>query len=393
MQATQVLVLLVAATAVMTITCSRAESILSHPTTPTGDGNTETRLRAVGRSLVVEVKPRDTHATFAEYFAESVVTNIRKYDSSGLYVGDTSHGPATADIVSDSCVVIYGRHQWRSICNSQVSVTPSLAHLPNRGHLYSTVDPATPLPPTSCAFHVMYTRRFLSVLGSESNVARYITTVFKLADLFYQESLPGSNSSYGIHLSIIDHTSQDLPWSDSSNINDQLDAVNANSPNGSCGTALFDAADYAQLRAGVATLNGACVNGSNGVVVSCGAQCANTFFAAQVLAHEAGHLFGAQHVSIDSCGNDIMSPVVTSNLRYFSGCTTPTLEDFFYEFMWCLTPFTRPKRSSSTDRMLLFGLLGGGIFVALLLAIYAMYAYRSGINTKTSNTVFPVSKA
>lgn len=332
-----------------------------------GDADQEDALvmRAAGRSItaIVSTIRSDGQDGKEVTHHKNVVTNIRMQGASGLYVGDTRYGPATADVISDSCMVIYGKYRWSSMCNAHVRTTA-----PPRDYAsYASVNESDSLPRTSCAFHCVYTSRFYSALGSEGNVARYIATVFKLADQFYMKSLPGAYSAFGIHYIDIDHSSRFASWSDDADISTQLTLLNAHSVHGTCGVVLFDAADYTQLTAGVALIGGACTNGSNGAVVSCGAQCANTFFAAQILAHEAGHLFGAYHAVAPNCGEDIMNPTITQNLRQFGPCTIPTLESFFDDFAWCLTAWTRPRDSSSTDWPLIIGLIHIGGFSLVVL--------------------------
>jgi hypothetical protein len=208
----------------------------------------------------------------------------------------------------------------------------------------------------------VYTPELYAALGfSESNVARYIDEVFLIADTFYKHSLEPHNNVNGIHYMDIVHASRHFVWSTSNIIEDQLDQLNSKHISDTCGVVVFDARDY-HPAVGVATVGGACINGSNGAVVSCGAGCVSSFFAAQILAHETGHLQGAGHTS---CAGDIMMPVIHPTLISFSSCTIPIIISFYEQNTFCLLDHARPV----SDQFPVFVIILVSVCTTLLLIV------------------------
>lgn len=343
----------------LSLSLCKAESFLPD----IGEVREADEIVTVGRSLVTSA---------------GVITNVHLVEDQArpgvyMYVGDTVYGPGTAEIISDKCVVIFAIDTWISICNSYKTI---LAQSTNYSRfLYSSTDSVSS-PPSSCGFLSYYTQRFFDTLGSESAVERYITSTFRISDAFYRKADIAGSHAYGIHLLSVNHDSRYFTWSDSVDINVQIELLHSLEPSNTCGVVLFDALDYSMSRVGVASLNGACTNFTNGAIVSCGEKCVSTFTAAQILAHEAGHLFGATHTNLypaeRKCGTDIMDAWVAPDLEDFKICSIETFNDFFSSFQWCLTNYDRPT-SKSLNIPLIVGCVCGGVGVILLLFCYLYY--------------------
>jgi hypothetical protein len=278
------------------------------------------------------------------------------------YVGNTAYGPATALIVSDACLMITNSTHAINICNGQKTVFAKIAA--------ATSQPASvESNKTSCAFAVYYTQRFKDAMGSQSVLTRYVLSVFEIAASFYKVVSFAGRAGYGIHCQSIDYQSWRLDWSDDVDISVQLDYLNSLAPPGTCDTVVFDALQYSLNRVGVAYVGGACIANSNGMVVSCGANCVNVFTAAQVLAHEAGHTFSAIHTedypSNLQCASGIMDATISTSADSFSACSINTMTPFFSSNASCLSAPPLPHTESINIAMIVGIVVGCLLFVCV----------------------------
>lgn len=271
--------------------------------------------------------------------------------------------------------------------------TYNTTYLFNAGRYYefATTQQTTAVP--VCGVRVHVSDEFVSQAGSNQNARELVSNILHLTSTIYESTaqIVFALDSFQVYTGNVDDN----------DITTTFSTYKATAPNtqNSCASILFDVNLYASHIVGIATVSGLCTSTHHAIV-----SIAEVEQMTVVLAHELGHLFGAQHVtSYEACStlNTIMSPSISGVDNVFSTCVATVLRDTVRDKAACFStvdPVTpAPTTSSdSVDINVIVGAIVGGLAFLAVIIVYVVHhntVYKGrDANTDTTRTPWPQTK-